>query len=150
MKKFNRLLLLIIGLVFILGLLFLLIFSLQKFNQSDENLPQKLLKRQKSLFRKKARLVFQIVLIVKCQVSKQMAVILSDLLKCQTMESSFRYIQNLSIIFQKLIAGIIMVHLLQRGDIRKINLALQIKLRSESRLYLQTYIAMYFAIKLSE
>ncbi len=40
MKKFNRLLLLIIGLVLILSLLFLLIFSLQKFNQSDENLPQ--------------------------------------------------------------------------------------------------------------
>lgn len=40
MKKFNRLLLLIIGLVLILGLLFLLIFSLQKFNQSDENLPK--------------------------------------------------------------------------------------------------------------
>lgn len=40
MKKFNRLLLLIIGLVFILGLLFLLIFSLQKFNRSYENLPQ--------------------------------------------------------------------------------------------------------------
>lgn len=39
MNKCNRLLLLIMGLLLILSLLFLIILSLQKFNQSDENLP---------------------------------------------------------------------------------------------------------------